>query len=77
MPRSYRPAYAYHERRRLNRYIVGMVDSTGQPVARVNYGLDGSIEERFLGREVIAVEDLLPSIDDDGARVRSSVSCVG
>src|SRR5690606_36881655 len=47
-----------------NRYIVGMVDSTGQPVARVNYGLDGSIEERFLGREVIAVEDLLPSIDE-------------
>jgi HK97 family phage major capsid protein len=47
-----------------HKYIVGMVDSTGQPVARVNYGLDGSIEERFLGREVIAVEDLLPSIDE-------------
>src|SRR5690554_5577453 len=46
-----------------NRYIVGMVDQNGQPVARVNYGLDGSIEERFLGREVIPVEDLLPSID--------------
>src|SRR5690606_2300981 len=29
-----------------HKYIVGMVDSTGQPVARVNYGLDGSIEER-------------------------------
>ncbi len=47
-----------------HRYIVGMVDNTGQPIARVNYGLDGSIEERFLGREVIAVEDLLPSIDE-------------
>ncbi len=47
-----------------HKYIVGMVDNTGQPVARVNYGLDGSIEERFLGREVIAVEDLLPSIDE-------------
>src|SRR5690606_16350387 len=47
-----------------HKYIVGMVDSTGQPIARVNYGLDGSIEERFLGREVIAVEDLLPSIDE-------------
>src|SRR5690606_24918378 len=44
--------------------VVGMVDSTGQAVARVNYGLGGSIEERFLGREVIAVEDLLPSIDE-------------
>src|SRR5690606_25345268 len=47
-----------------HKHIVGMVDSTGQPIARVNYGLDGSIEERFLGREVIAVEDLLPSIDE-------------
>lgn len=47
-----------------HKYIVGMVDNTGQPIARVNYGLDGSIEERFLGREVIAVEDVLPSIDE-------------
>ena len=65
MPRSYRSGMVlilndadWHK------YIVGMVDSTGQPIARVNYGLDGSIEERFLGREVIAVEDLLPSIDE-------------
>jgi HK97 family phage major capsid protein len=50
-----------------NRYIVGMVDANGQPIARVNYGLDGTIEERFLGREVIAVEDLLPSIDEADA----------
>src|SRR5690606_26261002 len=42
----------------------GMVDNTGQPIARVNYGLDGTIEERFFGREVIVVEDLLPSIDE-------------
>lgn len=65
MPRSYRSGMVlilndadWHK------YIVGMVDSTGQPIARVNYGLNGSIEERFLGREVIAVEDLLPSIDE-------------
>jgi HK97 family phage major capsid protein len=46
-----------------NQYIVGMVDANGQPVARVTYGLDGVIQERFLGREVIAIEDYLPSID--------------
>lgn len=45
-----------------NTHIVGMVDNNGQPVARVTYGLDGSIQERFLGREVIPT-DLLPSID--------------
>lgn len=47
-----------------NKYIVGMVDDVKQPVARVNYGLNGTIEERFLGREVIALEDYLPSIDE-------------
>lgn len=45
-----------------NTHIVGMVDNNGQPVARVTYGLDGTIQERFLGREVIPT-DLLPSID--------------
>jgi HK97 family phage major capsid protein len=50
-----------------HKYIVGMTDNTGQPIARVNYGMDGSIEERFLGREVIAVEDLLPSVDEASA----------
>lgn len=47
-----------------HKYLVGMTDSAGQPVARVNYGLDGSIQERLLGREVIADEGLLPSIDE-------------
>src|SRR5690606_26035772 len=65
MPRRYRSGMALI----MNdtdwaKYIEGMVDNVGQPVARVNYGLDGSIQERFLGREVIALEDLLPSIDE-------------
>lgn len=50
-----------------NTYIVGMVDSNKQPVARVTYGLDGTIQERFLGREVIPVEELLPSVDTASA----------
>ena len=45
-----------------NTHIVGMVDNNGQPIARVTYGMDGTIQERFLGREVIPT-DLLPSID--------------
>lgn len=49
-------------------YIEGMVDANGQPVARITYGLDGTIQERLLGREVIAIEEYLPSIDaaDEG-----------
>jgi len=46
------------------KYIEGMVDTNGQPIARVTYGLDGKIQERLLGKEVIPVEDYLDSIDD-------------
>lgn len=47
-----------------SKYIEGMVDDVGQPVAKTNYGLDGKQQERLLGKEVLPVEDLLPSIDD-------------
>jgi HK97 family phage major capsid protein len=44
-----------------DKYIIGMVDTTGQPVARVTYGIDGKPQRRFLGYEVIVVEDYLPT----------------
>lgn len=47
-----------------NKYLLGMVDANGQPIARVNYGIDGTQTERLLGKEVIPTEDYLPSIDD-------------
>lgn len=37
-------------------YIAGMVDSNGQPVARVTVGLDGVPAYRLMGREVILNE---------------------
>ncbi|KON90224.1 hypothetical protein AF332_07090 [Sporosarcina globispora] len=46
------------------KYIEGMVDANGQPIARVTYGLDGTQQEKLLGKEVLAIEDNLPSIDD-------------
>jgi HK97 family phage major capsid protein len=46
------------------KYIEGMTDANGQPVARVTYGLDGTIQEKLLGKEAIVIEDYLPSIDD-------------
>ena len=65
MPRRYRSrAVIIMSDLDWNKYIVGMVDANGQPVARTTYGLDTVQQERFLGREVIPVEDYLPSIDD-------------
>lgn len=64
VPRSYRSGVAIiMNDADWNKYIVGMVDQAGQPVGRVTYGLNGTIEERLLGREVIAIEEYLPSID--------------
>lgn len=46
-------------------YIEGMVDKNGQPVGRVNYGLNGEETTKVLGKEAILVEDdYLPSFDD-------------
>lgn len=65
MPRKYRTGAAFIlNDSDWNKYIVGMVDANGQPVARTTYGIDGAQQERFLGREVIPTEDYLPSIDD-------------
>lgn len=65
IPRSYRNgAVLIMPDADWNKYIVGMVDDVGQPIARVNYGMDGIQTERLLGKEVIPIEDHLPSIDD-------------
>ena len=37
-------------------YIDGMVDTTNQPIARVNYGIDNGETYRFGGKEVLIVE---------------------
>ena len=36
--------------------FIGMVDANGQPIARVNYGLDGKPERYLLGRKVVLNE---------------------
>lgn len=51
-----------------DKYLEGMVDANGQPVARVNYGIDGTESYRVMGKPVtIVTEDILPSYDDAAA----------
>ena len=46
-------------------YIDGMVDTTGQPIGRVNYGIDGGENYRFGGKDVETVEtDVIANFDD-------------
>lgn len=38
--------------------FVGMTDTNGQPIARVNYGMGGTPERTLLGRRVVLTNDL-------------------
>ena len=70
LPRAYRNGTYIMAQNTWDKYINGMVDNNGQPIARVNYGMDGANFEsyRFMGRPVKIVEDdILPSYDDANA----------
>ena len=43
--------------------FIGMVDSQKQPIARVNYGINGAPERTLLGRRVV-LNDYMPSYAD-------------
>lgn len=47
--------------------FIGMTDTNGQPIARINYGVDGKPERTLLGRRVIC-NDYMPSL---GATIES------
>ena len=44
--------------------FIGMTDANGQPIARVNYGLNGVPERTLLGREVVLASTYLPTYAD-------------
>lgn len=62
MKKSYRTGEFAMAQGTFDGYIDGMVDSTGQPIGRVNYGIDGEETYRFSGKTIETVEDdILPS----------------
>lgn len=56
IPSAYRNGAFIMAQGTFDGYIDGMVDSNGQPVGRVNYGIDNGETYRFGGKEVIIVE---------------------
>ena len=61
LPQAYDGAVWFMSKKTFETQIVGMVDNTGQPVARVNYGINGKPVNYILGREVILTGDYLPA----------------
>lgn len=65
MKKSYRDGKFFMAQGTFDGYIDGLVDSNGQPIGRVNYGIDGAENYRFGGKEVETVEnDVIASYDD-------------
>lgn len=65
MKKSYRDGTFYMAQGTFDGYIDGMTDSVGQPIGRVNYGIDGAENYRFCGKNVVTVEDdVITSYDD-------------
>lgn len=61
MPKAYRTGSFTMSQGNFEGYINGMVDDNGQPIGRVNYGIDGGETYRFGGKTVDTVEnDILP-----------------
>ena len=67
IPKAYRKGNFYMSQSTFDGYIDGMVDSVGQPIGRVNYGIDGAENYRFGGKVVETVEDDVIKAYDDAA----------
>lgn len=57
MKKSYRNGEFIMAQGTFDGYIDGMTDKNGQPIGRVNYGIDGAETYRFGGKNVEVVED--------------------
>ena len=62
IPTAYDSTAVYVMNKQSFMEFVGMTDNAGQPVARVNYGIDGKPERQLLGRTVV-LSDAVPSIE--------------
>jgi len=62
IPSAYENGAIYVMTKKTFMAYVGMVDSNKQPIARVNYGINGSADRSLPGRKVV-ICDYLPSYD--------------
>lgn len=68
MKKAYRNGEFIMAQSTFDSHIDGMVDKNGQPIGRINYGLNGEENYRFMGKTVETVEDeCIASWDDASA----------
>lgn len=62
LPVAYETESVYLMTKKTFMAFLGMVDGNGQPIARVNYGINGAPERVLLGRRVV-INDYMTSFD--------------
>lgn len=76
IPTAYRNGTFIMAQGTFDGYIDGMVDSNGQPIGRVNYGIDGGETYRFAGKAVEIVEsDIIKDYDTASADDVIAIFC--
>lgn len=63
LPLAYENGAAWFMTKKTFMAFIGMVDSQGQPIARVNYGINGQADRSLLGRRVV-LNDYMDSYAD-------------
>lgn len=61
VPQAYETGAVWCMSKKTFMSFIGMKDDYGQPIARVNYGINGNPERVLLGRPVVLCGDYLPS----------------
>lgn len=68
IPKSYRNGIFVMSQGTFESHINGLTDSAGQPIGRVNYGIDGGETYRFAGKTVETVDsDIIADFDTASA----------
>lgn len=65
LPLSYENGAVWFMTKKTFMEFVGMTDAQGQPIARVNYGINGQADRTLLGRRVV-LNDYMASYDQAG-----------
>ena len=64
IPQQYETGSKWFMTKKTFMAFVAMVDSVGQPIARINYGINGKAERTLMGRDVILCGDYMDSYDE-------------
>lgn len=76
IPAAYRNGAFIMAQATFDGYVDGMVDTNGQPIGRVNYGITDGESYRFAGKEVVIVEtDIIKDWDSASADDVVAIFC--